>query len=156
MSCDNCRDEKPLYSVTFRQNIGLLIIRFPSSVQGRLCSKCVHRYFWKMTLTSMIMGWWGIISFFTNCFFILSNIVEYLTFLTSTAPPPQTAVPVRTKVRTIHPHSLERIETYRDQIYQAIQSGEARSSICERFSDCAIVPPSEIELYIQLHLSELS
>jgi hypothetical protein len=100
----------------------------------------------------MVLGWWGIISFFTNCFFIYSNIVEYVSFLMSAEPIIQVTNQERKRVRPIHPHSLERIERFRDQIQQSIQNGEPMESIRERFSDGAMVPPSEIDLFIASHL----
>ena len=60
------------------QNIGVLIMRFPKTVQGFLCKRCISKYFWNMTLVSFFFGWWGLISFFYTLFSIPQNIVVFL------------------------------------------------------------------------------
>jgi hypothetical protein len=67
--------------VEFYQNIGVLVIRFSKSVRGELCKSCIHRYFWELTSINLILGWWGIISFFLNIGFILNNVIRYLSCL---------------------------------------------------------------------------
>ena len=74
MTCEKCGGHSEVQFVTFQQNIGLFVIRFPSQFQGNLCQKCIHLTFWKMTTISLVAGWWGIISAFTNFNFILNNI----------------------------------------------------------------------------------
>lgn len=82
MYCQSCGSQAETRNVTFNQNIGLLVIRFPSVVQGHLCKRCVHHYFWRMTGVSLVLGWWGIISFITNIIFIAGNVGTYLGCLT--------------------------------------------------------------------------
>ncbi len=77
MTCEKCGGEASTQFVTFQQNIGLFFVRFPSQLQANLCMNCIHVQFWKMTLISMVAGWWGIISAFTNITFILNNISQY-------------------------------------------------------------------------------
>jgi hypothetical protein len=64
--------------VTFRQNIGAIVLRFHRSVSGQLCQPCIGEKFREMTLVTFLLGWWGIISFFATPFIIVSNIGEYL------------------------------------------------------------------------------
>ncbi|HQZ18987.1 MAG TPA: hypothetical protein PLD86_19085 [Vicinamibacteria bacterium] len=67
--------------VTFRQNIGLLVLRLSRKVSGRLCAECVEKNFWPMTLMTAFTGWWGIISFFVTPFYLLGNFGNYASAL---------------------------------------------------------------------------
>lgn len=86
-SCQACGRDAQTKLVTFRQNIGALIIRFPKTVNGFLCRHCVEKYFWSMTGITMIGGWWGYISFAYSLFAIPANIYNYITALGLTPPP---------------------------------------------------------------------
>ena len=76
--CQLCGRNAPVKNVTFMQNIGALIIRFPKTVKGNLCKRCISQCFWKMTTISAFLGWWGMISFFYTLVSIPSNIVNFL------------------------------------------------------------------------------
>jgi hypothetical protein len=78
MRCQVCGVQAETRYVEFYQNIGVLIMRFSKSIKGDLCKSCVHHYFWELTMMSMLLGWWGIISFFLNIFFIGNNVIRYL------------------------------------------------------------------------------
>jgi hypothetical protein len=76
--CQLCGRQAPVKAVTFMQNVGVLIIRFPRTVKGMLCKRCISSCFWKMTTITLFFGWWGIISFFYSLVSIPSNIANYL------------------------------------------------------------------------------
>ena|SRR5262245_39290302 len=76
--CQACGEMGPTATVTFRKNIGALVVRFSNEIKGALCKKCVNKYFWSWTLTTLVVGWWGVISFFITPFNIISNIVAYI------------------------------------------------------------------------------
>jgi hypothetical protein len=76
--CRACGRHAPTRQVTFHQNIGALIMRFPKTVSGQLCRDCIGKYFRDYTLTSLFLGWWGIISFFYTLVTIPMNVVTYL------------------------------------------------------------------------------
>src|SRR5438046_149203 len=86
MYCQACGTQAATKHVTFYQNIGALVIRFSRSVDGDLCKACVHKYFWEFTSISLLLGWWGIISFILNPFLILNNVFYYLSCLGMPAP----------------------------------------------------------------------
>lgn len=77
-NCDACGRVAPTKLVTFRQNIGLVVMRLPKTVHGNLCRGCIGKYFWETTLISSFFGWWGVISFFYTAVTIPMNIVEFL------------------------------------------------------------------------------
>jgi hypothetical protein len=76
--CQACQRMAPTKHVTFMQNIGLLVIRFPKTIKGFLCKRCIKKYFWEMTTITFFLGWWGIISFFYSLASIPQNISQYL------------------------------------------------------------------------------
>jgi hypothetical protein len=84
--CRSCGVEGPVRLVTFRQNMGLLIVRRSRSIRGNLCKHCAHDYFWQFTTVTLFMGWWGVISFFVTLFNLPANIIAYLGTLTLAAP----------------------------------------------------------------------
>jgi len=86
--CQNCRVAGPTKHVVFYQNIGAIILRFKKSIEGDLCKNCINDYFWSFTLTTLGLGWWGIISFIVTPFILLNNIGYFLTTLTLQRPDP--------------------------------------------------------------------
>lgn len=78
MRCQACGDDAPTKYVSFHKNIGLLIVRLGSHVEGELCKRCINKYFWEFFLTNMVLGWWGMISFIMNPFLIINNIYYYV------------------------------------------------------------------------------
>ncbi len=60
------------------QNIGAVVLRFPRTIRGMLCRRCIDRYFWRMTTITFFFGWWGVISFFYSLYSIPQNIVVFV------------------------------------------------------------------------------
>lgn len=77
MSCESCGTEGPTQYVTFRQNIGLLVMRLTSKIEGELCRPCMVRCFRSYSLTTFFVGWWGVISFFMTPLILFGNLREY-------------------------------------------------------------------------------
>ena len=75
--CQMCRRQVPVLPVTYRQNIGLLVLRLPKRLDGYLCRTCSAQVFWRMTTISFFFGWWGIISFFFNWGVLFGNLATY-------------------------------------------------------------------------------
>ena len=150
MRCQHCGAEAPTRHVVFSQNIGLFFARFPSSVEGAFCKRCIHRLFWKMTLTSLVAGWWGIISFFTNIHFILGNISTYIQCLSM---PTGGGSPKDLKGRDDSTSfSTERMAQFKDEIAQLLAAGEPTAAVCEKIARRANVPESDILGYINEHI----
>lgn len=76
--CEACGRHAPTKHVTFRQNIGLVVLRIPKTVSGNMCRACIGKHFWQTTLVSSTLGWWGVISFFYTLVTIPMNVVEYV------------------------------------------------------------------------------
>lgn len=153
MKCQKCGDDAPTRQVVLSQNIGLFFVRFPSRVEGQLCKRCIHRFFWKMTLTSLVLGWWGIISFFANIFIILGNIGTYVQCLGMPAggrsPEGRNG---RVYLSPAVNFSTERIERYKDEIVRLLAAGEPVAMVCEKIARLASAPESDIREYINEHI----
>jgi hypothetical protein len=75
--CQVCGAAGKTAEVHFRQNIGMLIARREANIHGLLCANCVSQYFWKMTLTTLAVGWLGMISVIIAPIYIILNIVSF-------------------------------------------------------------------------------
>lgn len=76
--CQVCGSLTPTKYVEFYQNIGMLVMRQSSSIKGNLCKKCINREFKKRTLTTLFLGWWGMISFFLTPIYLINNIGRFV------------------------------------------------------------------------------
>jgi tetratricopeptide (TPR) repeat protein len=75
--CDVCRLNISTSYVKLYQNIGAFFVRYYKSIDGDLCMSCINKYFWRYTLTTLTLGWWGAISFCVTPVFILINFYYY-------------------------------------------------------------------------------
>src|SRR5690242_1057147 len=78
MICDLCHQHAPTKYVEFRQNIGLLVMRIYKTFEGDMCASCIRSTFWRCTLITVTLGWWGLISFFVAPYCLATNILQYL------------------------------------------------------------------------------
>jgi len=110
--CQACGVEAPTRYVEFYQNIGALIMRFHSSAKGNLCKSCIHQQFWKRTMTTAGVGWFGTISLVITPIYIIMNTVNYLGALGMKRVPPGAQVPRLTDetVAKLAPVATELIE----------------------------------------------
>ncbi|HLY07663.1 MAG TPA: hypothetical protein VKW04_00015, partial [Planctomycetota bacterium] len=65
-------------SVSFYQNIGMLVVRHTKTVSGAFCGPCIRATFWSCTLTTALIGWFGMISAFITPIIILINLFQLL------------------------------------------------------------------------------
>lgn len=76
MCCQDCGQQAPTVQVTYYQTIGMLIMWRLKSIKGQMCRGCALKHFARMTGLTLLTGWWGVISFWMNCFSILNNLVR--------------------------------------------------------------------------------
>ena len=86
MPCALCKIDAPTKMVSFHQNIGMLVTRQERELKGELCRRCSKSTFLSYTLTTLFLGWWGIISFCVTPFMILGNIFSYVRCLSLPEP----------------------------------------------------------------------
>ncbi len=72
--CDFCGRSAPVAPVCFRQNTGMLVVRQYREWAGCACAECGKRWFWKTTLHTFFLGWWGTISFVITPFLLVMNL----------------------------------------------------------------------------------
>ncbi|MBK7857616.1 MAG: hypothetical protein IPJ65_03100 [Archangiaceae bacterium] len=77
MSCQVCGRQVPTARVTLMQNIGMLVARQSKTLQGDVCRPCGLRAFKSMTLTTLFLGWWGVISLVLTPVFLIGNLVAW-------------------------------------------------------------------------------
>ena len=56
----------------------MVFTRQTVQVRADLCRPCIGRYFLSYTLTTLFLGWWGMISFVMTPFILLNNVGLYL------------------------------------------------------------------------------
>ena len=76
--CQACGRAGPTKSVSFSQNVGVLVMRFPRTVGGYLCKFCIDKFFFRMTGITLLFGWWGVISFVVSAIGIPMNVITWL------------------------------------------------------------------------------
>jgi len=76
--CHQCDAEAPSARAVFKQNVGVFVSRFETRTAGYFCRSCLHEQHWKSTGITMVVGWFGVISFFLTPVFILQNAQNYI------------------------------------------------------------------------------
>jgi len=145
MICQACGVAAETKYVSFHQNIGALIIRFPKSISGNLCKRCIHKHFWSMTPTTMFLGWWGTISLIITPFLLINNIGRYVVCLGMPPVPADATPPELTEqdIQQIMPHS--------DQLFERINSDDEKfEAVIRDTAMLAGVSPGQILLFIRV------
>lgn len=143
MICQDCGVEAATKYVAFYQNIGALILRFTTSVEGNLCKSCIHKHFWSTTTITALAGWWGIISFIMTPFILLNNIIRYLFCLGMPAAPNTAMRPQLTN------DAYDRISPHEAELFDRVNAGEDFTDVVEVIADRAGVTPGQVVLFVQ-------
>lgn len=85
--CESCGLPTETKFVEFYENVGALILRYHRSIKGNFCKPCIDHFFWNLTGKTMLLGWWGIISFIITPFILLNNLFRYIFTLGMKKPP---------------------------------------------------------------------
>lgn len=88
MACAFCGSAEPTRQATLYQNIGMIAVFRYATLKGPFCRGCIQHYFWRYTLVTGALGWWGIISFVLTPLMLLNNLVQWLLTLRATAHQP--------------------------------------------------------------------
>lgn len=76
-ACISCHLQVPTRRVEFQQHIGMVVTRRRWRVSGFMCRRCIRAYFKSYTLTTLFLGWWGVISFFVTPVFLVGNLIQF-------------------------------------------------------------------------------
>ena len=87
--CESCQLPAETKYIEFHENIGMVFMRKHRSVKGNFCKPCIDYYFWNLTGKTMLVGWWGTISFIITPFILLSNVIRFIFTIGMEKPPLQ-------------------------------------------------------------------
>jgi len=91
--CGECGALGPTKRFLFYESVGALVMRFHRSMNADLCKPCGHRFFWNFTGKTMLLGWWGVISFILSPLILINNTIQFARTLSMDAPPVHSSVP---------------------------------------------------------------
>lgn len=94
--CKRCGNYAPVRNTGFHRHIGMIVLMHHSQIETLLCRRCADEIFWQYTLTTLFLGWWGMISFFITPFILVYNVVRYLGVLSLPKPSPAPGKPMST------------------------------------------------------------
>lgn len=144
MICQACGVEAATRYVSYYQNIGLLIMRLSKSIDGNMCRNCVGKYFWEFTLVNLLVGWWGIVSFIINPFFILNNLFYWCRSLG------MEGVPVDARRPLLTDEAIEKIEPHTERLFSSLTApGTDVQVVCAEIAALAGVTPGQVMMYVQ-------
>ena len=86
IQCQGCGLRVPTKLVTIYQNIGMVMARQTTETSGNFCRRCIRKYVVSYSLTTLVLGWWGMISFIMTPFLLVANVIVYLKSLSLPEP----------------------------------------------------------------------
>ena len=142
--CQSCGIEAPSKHVDFHQNIGMLVARQSSNFKGKLCKRCLHKQFWKMTGTTAVVGWFGTISLILTPCFILNNTFRYLAALGMPRVPKDAKIPVVDEV------AAAKIDPYIGEVFARLNANEALATVARDVAGKCGATPGQIVKYTMM------
>ena len=85
--CQECKTPAPTINVSLNRHVGALVLMFHKSLRGSLCRRCIGRSFTEYTLTTLLLGWWGLLSCFITPVVLINNLMVFVR--SRFMPPPQ-------------------------------------------------------------------
>lgn len=79
--CKCCGQTKITHFAAFVQNVSYLYERRERRFEGYVCLSCLTKTFALFETRTLFGTWWGIIGFFLGPFYLLWNLLQYLTCL---------------------------------------------------------------------------
>jgi hypothetical protein len=153
MTCQICNVRAQTEFVEFRQNIGLLYVRFTRTYAGEFCAACIRSTFWRSTLITLVAGWWGVISLVMTPVILVHNIAQFWRVRelprglgprsqAGMAPPPE-AHPTL----SLTPEALQRLAPLENELRTRLVAGEAREDVLDSIARKAGVSGVQAELF---------
>jgi hypothetical protein len=139
--CQSCGIEAPTKHVSFHQNIGMIVMRSHRKIDGKICKRCLHKHFAKMTGTTLLLGPWGYISLIIAPCFVISNVINYLGAVRMPAVPPGAKVPV------LDAQALSQLQPHAQSIIDRLNLGEPLEAVAAGIAPLARVTPGQVVKY---------
>jgi len=146
--CQSCGIEAPVRYVEFRQIIGVFVW-FTKSVKGNLCKPCVHSHFWTTTLATLLLGWWGVLSFVVAPVFIIMNIVEYCSALG------MSRVPADARLPEIDDEVVRRLDPYAQELLTRRTVHGEYADLAREVAARTGVTPGQVVTYVMATVEEI-
>jgi len=143
MICQSCGVEAPTRKVFFVQHIGAVVMFFHKRIGGLFCRNCVNKYFGQYTLTTLFLGWWGIISLFATPVVLIIDIVNYFRAWTLAPVPPGATVPQLTDA------AIGRLQPLTGELVDRLNKGEDFQKLAADIGARASVTPGQVVRYVQ-------
>jgi hypothetical protein len=143
MICQSCGIEAPTRKVLFVRHIGALVMFFHKRIGGLLCRNCVNKYFTEYFFTTLVLGWWGVISVFATPVVLLIDLFNYFRAWTLAPVPAGATVPVLTD------DAIRRIQPLSGNLVSRLNAGEALDQVATDIGARAGVTPGQVVRYVQ-------
>ena len=140
--CQSCGIEAPSRYVRFHQNIGMLLMRQSSQVDGNICKSCLHKHYWSMTGTTLAIGWLGTISLVLAPIFIINNTIYYLSRLGMAAVPPGARPP------TVDNAVIQKLFPHVDSMFGRLNGGEDLHAVAREYTTLTGTTPGQVVVYL--------
>jgi hypothetical protein len=144
MFCQSCRTVAPTRSVSLHQNIGMLVARRSTHLNGVLCKACLQRKALAMTGTTLVAGWWGTISIIVTPLMILNNLT-YLAMSLGMAPPLRGAATAELDDATI-----ARLTPHVPEVMKKLKLGGNFLATVREAATVAAASPEQVVRYLQV------
>ncbi len=153
MRCESCGRSAPTKQVKFYQQIGLVIMRLEGEVDGDFCKSCIHRVFFQTTMICMVAGWWGVISFFMNIFYLFHNFLEWIFCLGMRSRHAEAAGPESTPQLNDTAESV--LMRFAKEIQTRLRRGDTVAATSLAIAQSANVPREQVLHFIRKHYAKL-
>lgn len=149
MSCDQCGALAPTTYVEMHHNVGMLIARRVGSTVGHLCRKCVWKAFTDHTLKNVVLGWWGLISFFATLYFLLNNVITLISALNTLRGEHQRLEPPRKPKAAAADDPEEHLEPFSHTIRIRLEDGDTVDDISGDMAEVAAVSNAQAREFVE-------
>jgi hypothetical protein len=136
----------PACEVTLRQEIGMMLVRRRRWLTGFFCRDCGIAMFRETTNRTLLTGWWGVLSFFTNLLTLAANLDarRRLGQLSAPKPNPAVAAWLPAPIPAGRPVFL-RAGIWVSSVVLTLVALVAASSASSEYSETVAVPTTGIE-----------
>jgi len=141
--CQRCGLETPTKYVEYHENIGVLVARMSTTYRGHFCNKCNRKLFWKSTLTTFFLGWWGVMAFFVTIVYLIDNLGTR--FQSRSLAP----VPLDATRPTYDDSVVLRLAPYLDHVTERLTAADDLADIAREVAPLAGTTPGQAWCFVK-------
>jgi hypothetical protein len=143
MICQACGVEAPTQKVFFVRHIGAIIMFFHARIGGEFCRNCVNKYFFEYGGTTLILGWWGLISVFATPVVLIIDIFNY--FRAWNLEP----VPDGAREPRLDDMTVQKLQPLTPNLVERLNKGEKLPDVARDVAMAASVTPGQVVVYVR-------